>query len=150
MMHLEPNIWKLMHQVFVLCQITAGKNDMNYGCDEVPDNATLCPTALTSESLLSAEWCYSNIEWEAIGILHGLEKFHNYCFAKEVCVITDHKPLVAIINKDVVTLSQHLQCIMLYIHQYRVCILYKPSTDLYMVESLSQKQPYRKQGLVYY
>ena len=30
---------------------------------------------------------------------------HHYCFAKEVCVITEYKPLVAIISKDVATLS---------------------------------------------
>ena len=39
---------------------------------------------------------YSNIERGALGILHGLKKFHHYCFAREVLVITDHKQLVAI------------------------------------------------------
>ena len=60
---------------------------------------------------------YSNIEWEAIGILHGLKKFHQYYFAKEVYVITYHKPLVVMASKDNATLSQRLECIIL-------CILY--------------------------
>ena len=30
---------------------------MNCGCDEIPDNAMLCPTAFASKSLLSIEWC---------------------------------------------------------------------------------------------
>ena len=30
-----------------------------------------------------------------------LKMFHNYCFAREVSIITDHKPLVAIFKKDV-------------------------------------------------
>ena len=53
--------------------------------DVVPDNTILCPVAFAS-----------NIEREALGILHGLKKFHHYCFAREVLIITDHKPLVAI------------------------------------------------------
>ena len=43
---------------------------------------------------------------------------------RKVCIITDHKPLVAIHSKDVAMLSQWLQCIMLGIHQYGVCIIY--------------------------
>ena len=110
---------------------------MNCGHDEIPDNATLHPTAFTSLSPLSAQWHYNNIEWESLGILHGLEKFHHYCFAKEVCVITDHKSLVAIISKDVAMLSQHLQYIMMHIHQYRVCIIYNHGPDLYTADWLS-------------
>ena len=70
-------------------------------------------------------------------VLHGLEKFHHYCFAKDVNIFTDHKPLVAMISKDVVTLSQQLQHIMLHIHQYSVWIFYKPGPELYLVDWLS-------------
>ena len=49
---------------------------------------------------------YSNIEREALGILHGLKKFHHYCFMRKFHVITDHKPLVSIFKKDVAVLSQ--------------------------------------------
>ena len=58
--------------------------------DKVPDN-----TEFASKSLTSTEKRYSYIECEALGILYGLEKFHHYCFAYEVSVITDHKPSVA-------------------------------------------------------
>ena len=39
--------------------------------NEAPDNAALQPIAFESKTLASAETCYSNIEREAIGILHG-------------------------------------------------------------------------------
>ena len=45
------------------------------------------------------EKTYSNIKGEALGILHVLERFCHYCFAREVSIITDHKPLVAIFKK---------------------------------------------------
>ena len=91
--------------------------------DIVPDNTILCPIAFASKTLMDAECRYSNIEREVLGISHGLEKFHHYCFAREVYVITNHKPLVSILKKDVATLSQWIQWILLKIHQYRVQIL---------------------------
>ena len=56
--------------------------------------------------LSHAKWYYSNIDWEALGILHGLDRFHYDFFPMEVCIITDHKPLVAIISRDVGMPSQ--------------------------------------------
>ena len=43
---------------------------------------------------------------KVLGILYGLE---NYCFAHEVSVITDHKPLLEISKKDVASLSHTLK-----------------------------------------
>ena len=81
--------------------------------DIVPDNTILCPIVFASKCLTGAEYRYSNIKGQALGILHGLKKFHHYCFAREVLVITDHKPLVAIFKKDVATLLQCIQHILL-------------------------------------
>ena len=61
------------------------------------------------KGLSSVKRMYSNIKREALGILHGFEIFHHYCFAREVSIIADHKPLVAIFKKDVATLSQKIQ-----------------------------------------
>ena len=72
----------------------------------VPDNTILCPIAFASKSLMGTKHRYSNIKCEALGILHGLEKFHHYCFGREVHMITDHKLLVSMFKKDVATLSQ--------------------------------------------
>ena len=65
----------------------------------VLDNTILCPIAFASKSLTGAEQRYSNIECEVLGILHGLEKFHHYCFGREVLIITDHKLLVSMFKK---------------------------------------------------
>ena len=83
------------------------RDGMNYRHDGVLDNAILCPIAIASVSLSSAEQCYSNIECEALGILYGLEMFHHYHFRSEVCINNDHKPLVTLLSKYVATLSQH-------------------------------------------
>ena len=67
--------------------------------DVAPNNTILHPIAFASKHLTGAEQRYSNIKREALGILHGLEKFHHYCFGREVCIITDHKLLVSILKK---------------------------------------------------
>ena len=105
--------------------------------DTVPDNTILYPVALASKSLAGTEHRYSNIGREALGILHRVEKFHHYCFAREVYVITNHKPLVSIFNKDVAMLSQQIQRILLKIHQYRVQILYKHGPEILIADWLS-------------
>ena len=108
------------------------RDNMNCPKGTAPDNTILCPIAFVSKSLTGAEQRYSNIEHKALGILHGLEKFHHYCFGREVLVITDHKPLVSLFKKDVATLSQRIQHILLKIHQYRVQVIYKPGPDIFL------------------
>ena len=77
--------------------------------DEAPDNSILRPIVFVSKSLSNTEKRYRNIERGVLGILYRLKKFHHYCFAREVSIITDHKPPVAIVKKGITTLSQRLQ-----------------------------------------
>ena len=90
--------------------------------------------SFASKSSTGAEQRYSNIKREALGILHGLEKFPHYCFGRGVLVITDQKPLVSIFKKDVATLLQGIQCILLKIHQYRVQIIYKLGPEIFIAD----------------
>ena len=107
--------------------------------DKVPDNSILRPITFASKCLSSMERRYSNIEREALGILHRLYQFHHYCFVRELSIITDHKPLAAIFKKDAAMLSQKIQQILLRIHQYRVRIIYKPGLDLFIADWLSRQ-----------
>ena len=73
---------------------------------KAPDNTILWPIVFASKSLTVADNRYSNIECDALGIIHGLDKFHHCCFGRNVIIITNHKLLVMIFKKDVATLSQ--------------------------------------------
>ena len=55
-----------------------------------------------------------------------------------VLVITDHKLLISIFKKDVATLSQWIQCILLKMHQYQVQVIYKPDPDIFIADWLSR------------
>ena len=50
--------------------------------DTLLESFQLKPVAYASKSLTTAEQNYSNIEHEALGLLHSLEKFHHYCYAQ--------------------------------------------------------------------
>ena len=65
------------------------------------------------------------------------KKFTIIALLGRVSIITDHKPLVAIFKKDIVTLSWQIQCILLRIHQYSVRIIYKPRPELFITDCLS-------------
>ena len=99
------------------------REEVNCPQDEPPHNSTLIPTAFASKTL-------STMGKEVIGIILVLEKFYQYCFAREVSIIIDHKQPVTTFKNHIVTLPTHL----VRIHQYRIRILYKLRTDLFMTD----------------
>ena len=52
------------------------KDRMQFPCYEAPNNLVLWPVPFICKGLNSAETQYSNVESEALGIIHGLETFH--------------------------------------------------------------------------
>ena len=75
------------------------RHGTSYLRDEAPDNSVLMLITFSSKSLSRAEKRYSNIAKEALGILYRLKNIHHYCFAREMSIITNHKPLVAIFRR---------------------------------------------------
>ena len=69
---------------------------------ESNERETLYPIAYSSKTLTEAETRYANIEHELLGVVGALEKFDYFTFGKEVEILTDHKPLIAISKKTLV------------------------------------------------
>ncbi|CAF3487193.1 unnamed protein product, partial [Rotaria socialis] len=88
------------------------------------------PIAHASKTLKNTERNYSQIEKEALSIIFGIKKFHQYLAGRTFELVTDHKPLLSIFNptKGIpVTTANRLQRWAIYLMGYNYSIRYKPT-----------------------
>jgi len=67
------------------------------------------PIAYASRALTPTESRYAQIEKECLAIAYSLERFHQFTFARQVKVLSDHKPLQAIVQKPLHRAPKRLQ-----------------------------------------
>ena len=70
--------------------------------------------------------------------MFGVERFHQYIYAKEVTVEADHRPLVSIISKPPDKAPARLRRMLLKVKCYRINFLYKPGKELFTAHTLSR------------
>ena len=96
------------------------------------------PITYASRTLTSAEQRYSQIEKELLTLVFGLEHNHYYTYGRRVTLWTDHKPLVSIASKPLVSAPKRLQRLMLRLQHYDVKIRYKPGKEMFVADTLSR------------
>ena len=101
----------------------------NYTLDEYGIPISLMLVAFASKTLTSVECNYVNIERELLGVVFGVQHFKHFTFGNEVHVITDHKPLVSLLKKSLVTCSSRLSRLMLKIVNFPLKVLYQPRKE---------------------
>ncbi|XP_033126304.1 uncharacterized protein K02A2.6-like [Anneissia japonica] len=99
------------------------------------------PIAFASRTLSNSEQNYAQIEREALSIVYGVRKFHKYLYGRRFVLITDHKPLTAILNPEspVPTLAAaRMQRWALLLSAYKYDIVYRKSNDHCNADMLSR------------
>ena len=64
------------------------------------------PVAYASRSLTKSERNYSRLEKEGLSCIFGVTKFHSYLFGHPFDLVTDHIPLLALLNEHKPTSPQ--------------------------------------------
>lgn len=77
--------------------------------------------------------------FELKSILFAANKLHYYIYGREIEVLTDHKPLVSIMSKNICNvLSNRLQRIKIKLLKYQLNLKYLPGKFLYIADLLSR------------
>uniref|UniRef100_A0A1Y1JV53 RNA-directed DNA polymerase n=1 Tax=Photinus pyralis TaxID=7054 RepID=A0A1Y1JV53_PHOPY len=96
------------------------------------------PVAFCSRSLTETETRYAQIEKEYLAICYSLNKFHQFIYGKRITVNSDHKPLVAIQEKDINKITSRLQRMRLKTLKYNFKIEYLPGKQMFIADLLSR------------
>ena len=99
------------------------------------------PIAYASKTLSSAERNYLQIEKEALSLIFGVKKFHNFLYGRHFLLVTDHKPLLTIFSskKGIPTVAANcLQRWAIILATYTYEILYKPTAKHGNADTLSR------------
>ena len=96
------------------------------------------PVAYASKSLNPTEQEYPQIEKEMYAIVFGAQRFHQYIYGRPVEVITDHKPLEAILKTPLSAAAPLLQRMILRLQKYDVNVRHKPGKEIPVGDTLSR------------
>ena len=99
------------------------------------------PVAFASRTLSKSEKNYAQIEKEALALIFGVRRFHQYLYGRNFTLVTDHKPLTTILGpkKGIPSLAAaRLQRWAILLSAYRYDIEFKPTSKHANADGLSR------------
>ncbi|XP_037930430.1 uncharacterized protein K02A2.6-like, partial [Teleopsis dalmanni] len=99
------------------------------------------PIAFASKTLDIHQRRYSQIEKEGLAIVFGVKRFHQYLYGRRFTLVTDHKPLVSILNPihQLPSMTSHrLQRWAIILMAYQYDVRYRKTTEHGNADALSR------------
>ena len=97
------------------------------------------PVAFASRALTQTEQNYAQIEKECLSIVFACQRFHQYLYGRETLTAeTDHKPLITIFKKPLLSAPKRLQGMLMQLQCYNLDVVYKPGPEMYVSDTLSR------------
>lgn len=96
------------------------------------------PLAYISWALTDTETRYAQIEKELLAVVYACERFHQYTFGQQVTVLSDHRPLEAIMKKELGKCPKRLQNMLMWLQRYNATVLYHPGKMMFLADTLSR------------
>lgn len=99
------------------------------------------PVAFASRTLTKSERNYAQVEKEALSLIFGVRHFHSYLYGRLFTIVTDHKPLTAILGpkKGIPPLvAARLQRWAWILSAYRYDIEFRPTGEHGNADGLSR------------
>ena len=95
------------------------------------------PVAFASKTLDQTQSNYPNIDRQMLAIVLDITRFHTYLYGRHFKVVTDHKPLVDIVDKPLHKAPPRLQRMLYKIQGYDFQLTYKPGNTMVLSDTLS-------------
>ena len=104
------------------------------------DDGSEHPTAYAPRTLFTAGRNYCNLEREALSLVFGVMKFHQYIYGRHFCLVTDRKTLESLFNeKTIPTMAAaRIQHWVLTLATSYYSIDYKPGPEHVNADALSR------------
>jgi hypothetical protein len=99
------------------------------------------PVAYASRGMTRCERNYAQIEKELLAVVFACERFHNYIYGLDVCVETDHQPLISVFKKTLYDTPARLQRLRLRLQKYNLKFEFTPGKFLAIADTLSRAYP---------
>ena len=99
------------------------------------------PIAFASRTLSTSERNYAQVEKEALSLIFSVKKFHPYLYGRQFTIVTDHKPLTAILGSKKGTpplAAARLQRWAILLSAYRYQIEFRSTTAHANADGLSR------------
>jgi len=106
------------------------------------------PVAYASRSLPETEIRYGQIEKEFLSVVYACSKFRHFIYGRKIVAWTDHKPLVAIMKKNVSEIpSNRLQKMRIKSFEYDIELTYLPGKNMHIADLLSRNYIKNSEGI---